>query len=261
MTSPAAFCARSPKSSSTGPTRRSRISLLRASATSRMPGCGAALPSPARASGNEARDHFKGFDSAMAALPLELQRLAMKEALARGDRGAGLYRRRHGCSTSSRRSACRPNSLPAIDVLRGRLAEGLGRKDDALKQYRAAVASNDRRAAAQGRLREIELLSATRRDAAQGRDRGAGDAHHGLARRRDRDRRAAAAGASLHVEGRYRDAFHVMRTALLAHPELGHHAQDPGRGGGDLRQRCSSAARATRCRRSRRSACSTIFAS
>ena len=50
---------------------------------------------------------------------------------------------------------------PTINVLLGRLYEGLGRNEDALSSYRSAAISNDRRAAAQGRLREIVLASAT----------------------------------------------------------------------------------------------------
>ena len=42
-------------------------------------------------------------------------------------------------------------------------------------------------------------------------------------------------------EQRYRDAFHVMRTALLAHPEFRDDAPHPGRGGGRPSTRCSSA--------------------
>ena len=52
---------------------------------------------------------------------------------------------------------------PAIAVLTGRLAEGLGRIEDALRAYRAAGDSWDRPAAAQGRLREILLRIRTRR--------------------------------------------------------------------------------------------------
>jgi len=46
---------------------------------------------------------------------------------------------------------------PAISVLRGRLAEGMGRSEDALAAYRTAADSWNRPAAAQGRLRETVL--------------------------------------------------------------------------------------------------------
>ena len=43
--------------------------------------------------------------------------------------------------------------------------------------------------------------------------------------------------ARLYTEdGRYRDAFHVMRSAMAAHPDSEMTRRDPGRGGGDLRQ-------------------------
>lgn len=164
-----------------------------------------------------AREHFKGFDSAVAALPLELQRLAMKEALraaieVQDYTGAG--RLLNELDTVG----VPPDLAPAIDVLRGRLAEGLGRKDDALKQYRAAVASKDRRAAAQGRLREIELLSATggmaRKDVIA-----ALETLTTVWRGDETETEGLRLLAHLYtLDGRYRDAFHVMKTALLAHP-------------------------------------------
>ena len=43
--------------------------------------------------------------------------------------------------------------------------------------------------------------------------------------------------ARLYTEdGRYRDAFHIMRTALAVASEFGDDAAHPGRGGGDFRQ-------------------------
>ena len=46
---------------------------------------------------------------------------------------------------------------PAISVLRGRLAEALGHDKDALDQYKIAVESSDRAAAAEAKLFEIVL--------------------------------------------------------------------------------------------------------
>src|ERR1700685_2841250 len=46
---------------------------------------------------------------------------------------------------------------PVLAVLMGRLAEGMGRNEDALSAYRTAADSWDRPAAAQGLLRETEL--------------------------------------------------------------------------------------------------------
>jgi thioredoxin-like negative regulator of GroEL len=103
-------------------------------------------------------------------------------------------------------------------VLTGRLKEGLGRNDDALADYRAAAAADDRSAAAQGRLREIELMSAhnamPRNDVIV-----ALETLTTAWRGDDTETEGLKLLAHLYTEdGRYRDAFHVMRTALLAHP-------------------------------------------
>src|SRR5262249_54752923 len=88
----------------------------------------------------------------------------------------------------------------------------------ALASYRAASISNDRRAAAQGRLREVVLGFATgaiaRKDVINDIEtlttvwRGDETEIEGLKEL-----------AQLYTQdSRHRDAFHVMRTALLAHP-------------------------------------------
>ena len=61
-------------------------------------------------------------------------------------------------------------------------------------------------------------------------------------------------------EGRYRDSFYVMRSALAAHPnsDMTRRIQDEAAATFD---RCSSPARAMRCRPSMRWRCSTTFAS
>ena len=107
----------------------------------------------------EARDGFKNVDAAMGALPIELQRIAMLQAL----RSAIEVRDFTGATrmVNEFETIGVPAELePSIAVLAGRLYEGLGRNEDALTNYRAASASKDRRAAAQGRLREIVLLLA-----------------------------------------------------------------------------------------------------
>jgi hypothetical protein len=111
-----------------------------------------------------------------------------------------------------------PAMAPSIAVLVGRLDEGLGRNEDALTNYRTAAASRDRPAAAQGRLREIELRYSLgdlpRKDVVSQLEtlttvwRGDETETEGLRLL-----------AHLYTEeGHYRDAFHVMRTAMLAHP-------------------------------------------
>jgi tetratricopeptide (TPR) repeat protein len=165
----------------------------------------------------EAREHFKDFDLALATLPLELQRLAMKEALRAAievQDYSGATRLLNEFDTIG----MPPDLKPSIDVLRGRLAEGIGRKDDALKEYRAAVASADRRAAAQGRLREIEL-QASSGDMARKDVIAALEMLTTAWRGDETETEGLRLLAHLYtLEGRYRDAFHVMKTALLAHP-------------------------------------------
>jgi tetratricopeptide (TPR) repeat protein len=160
---------------------------------------------------------FKASDNAMRALPIEMQRMAMT------------YEMRSAIEVRDFAVATRvlnefeTMGIPAeqtaeIQVLSGRLYESLGRKEDALTAYRAAAASRDRRAAAQGRLREIELLNATG-------DMPRNEVIHQLETLTTAWRGDETESGGLRLlahlyteENRYRDAFHVMRTALLAHP-------------------------------------------
>jgi hypothetical protein len=111
-----------------------------------------------------------------------------------------------------------PEQQPAIDVLSGRLFESLGRKEEALIKYRIAAASSERPAAAQGRLREIAMLLKSGNIPRK-------EAIHELEtlttvwRGDETETEGLRILAHLYTEdSRYRDAFHVMRTALLAHP-------------------------------------------
>ena len=104
----------------------------------------------------EAREKFKNVELAVAALPIELQRIveidAMRAALEVRDY-SGADRR----NSELEAVGVPPELKPALSVLRGRLAEGLGREKDALNDYRLAVDSPDRAAAAQAKLLEIML--------------------------------------------------------------------------------------------------------
>jgi tetratricopeptide (TPR) repeat protein len=104
----------------------------------------------------DAREKFKNVEFAITSLPLELQRAVLTEAM----RAAIEVKDYSG-------AASRSNDLdvigvsgdlkPAISVLRGRLAEALGREKDALAEYKAAARSADRASAMEARLLDIAL--------------------------------------------------------------------------------------------------------
>jgi tetratricopeptide (TPR) repeat protein len=165
----------------------------------------------------EAHDLFRGLETAIGSLPIELQRVVLDDAVrssietrdfaAAGDR-----------LNEFEQVGVSPELAPTIAVLRGRVAEALGRNEDALAAYREAAESKLRPAAAQGRLRETELryqLGDLKRD----------DVISALEtltttwRGDETEIEALQVLARLYTEeGRYRDAFHVMRTAMRAHP-------------------------------------------
>jgi len=165
----------------------------------------------------EAREGFRIGETAITALPLELQRTMLQD-MVRASIEVGDV-----TSAASRLSEFEmigiPRELePSISVLTGRLAEALGRIEDALRAYRAATDSWDRPAAAQGRLREIRLQYGRGN---QKRTDVIGDLETlTTAWRGDQTEiEALQLLARLYTEeGRYRDAFNVMRTALRAHP-------------------------------------------
>ncbi|MDE2471704.1 MAG: tetratricopeptide repeat protein, partial [Bradyrhizobium sp.] len=105
----------------------------------------------------EAREKFKNVEFAITSLPIDLQRIIITDAMR-----ASLEVRDY--SDADKRSSdlsvigIPPELKPAISVMRGRLAEALGRDHDALGEYKFAVASSDRRAAAEAKLCEIALL-------------------------------------------------------------------------------------------------------
>ena len=106
-----------------------------------------------------------------------------------------------------------------LAVLKGRVMEGLGRLAEALTFYHAAAESVDRPAAARGRLREIALRQSVgemKRDEAVA-------ALEALAtgwRGDETEAEALQLLARFYAEeNRYRDAFQVMRSALIAHPQ------------------------------------------
>jgi tetratricopeptide (TPR) repeat protein len=104
----------------------------------------------------DAREKFKNVEFAIAALPVELQRIVVMEAMR-----ASLEVKDYS-GAAKRRSELEvvgipPELKPAASVLRGRLAEALGYDKDALSDYRIAVESPDRAAAAEAKLLDITL--------------------------------------------------------------------------------------------------------
>jgi hypothetical protein len=105
---------------------------------------------------DKARELFKGVDFALGALPLELQRIALIDALR-----ASLEVRDYA-GVSSRLNeldivGVAPDQQGYLALLRGRMAQALGRDKDALTEYRLAIASPDRAAASEAKLYEVEL--------------------------------------------------------------------------------------------------------
>ncbi|HEY4141646.1 MAG TPA: tetratricopeptide repeat protein, partial [Pseudolabrys sp.] len=166
---------------------------------------------------DEARKGFKDGDGTLSALPVQLQRLAISQAL----RSAIEVRDFPGATrmvNELETIGVPPDLEPSVAVLTGRLNEGVGRNEDALTSYRAAAASSDRRSAAQGRLREILLLFGSG-------DMPRQDVIHQLEtittvwRGDETEVEGLKLLAHLYTEdGRYREAFHTMRTAMRAHP-------------------------------------------
>ena len=165
----------------------------------------------------QARDGFKRSDSSVATLPIDLQRVTLKEEM-RSAIEVGDY-----SSASSQLNDFKtigvPHDLqPAMSVLMGRLAEGLGHPDDALTAYQAAADSWDRRAAAQGELRETLLrysLGDLKREDVVSRLETLTTVWRGD----DTEIEALQMLARLYTEeGRYRNSFYVMRSALASHP-------------------------------------------
>jgi tetratricopeptide (TPR) repeat protein len=164
-----------------------------------------------------AREGFKNAEVAMATLPIELQQLVLKESV------------RASIEVKDFADAADlldefgtigiPRGLePAVSVLTGRLAEGLGRSQDALAAYRMAADSWDRPAAAQGKLREI-VLRYTRGDLKRADAISELESLTTVWRGDDTEIEGLQLLARLYTEEeRYRDAFYVMRTAMRAHP-------------------------------------------
>lgn len=175
----------------------------------------------------DAREKFNNVEFAIASLPLDIQRVVTMDAMR-----ASLEVKDYA-GASKRRSELEvvgipPEAAPGFAVLRGRLAEALGHDKDALDDYKFAVASDDRPAAAEAKqleialrlkrdeigkedaLRELETLSMTWR----------GDSI---------EVKTLQMLSQMYAEnGRYRDALTAARTATRLQPnaEASRQAQD-----------------------------------
>jgi tetratricopeptide (TPR) repeat protein len=104
----------------------------------------------------EAREKFKNVELTITSLPIDLQRIVISDTM----RAAVEVKDYSGAAqrSSDLDVIGLPDEMkPAMAVLRGRLAEALGHDMDALDNYRHAVESPDRAAAAEAKLDEIAL--------------------------------------------------------------------------------------------------------
>ncbi|MES2169027.1 MAG: tetratricopeptide repeat protein [Pseudomonadota bacterium] len=165
----------------------------------------------------EAREKFKNVEFAITALPLDMQRIVIADAF----RASLEVRDYPGAAVRSNDLdvvGVGPEQTAAIALLRGRLAEALGRDQDALAAFQAAAGSADRPSAVEAQLRQIALRQ----------KRGEISDDDAL-----RDLEAISVtwrGDSIEVraldmlsrlyaaKGRYSDAFGAVRTATMLQP-------------------------------------------
>jgi len=165
----------------------------------------------------DARDGFRNSEVAMGTLPLEIQRTMMKE-MVRASIEVGDVTNA-AAQMHEFESVGIPRELEGtMAVLSGRLNEGLGHTEDARRAYQAAADSWDRPSAAQGRLRDIVLrqsLGEFKRPDAIAELETLTAVWRGDATEIE----AMQMLARLYTEeGRFRDAFQIMRTAMSVHP-------------------------------------------
>jgi len=165
----------------------------------------------------EARNEFKNIEAAIAVLPVELQRIALMASMR-----ASIETRDFASAQTTLSEfdtlGTPPELQPAMAVLQGRLAQGLGKNSDALRNYRMAADSSDRKSAAQGQLRNLSLRYETG-DIKRPEMISELETLTTLWRGDETEIEALYRLARLYTEERrYRDAFYVMRSALKAHP-------------------------------------------
>jgi tetratricopeptide (TPR) repeat protein len=165
-----------------------------------------------------AREGFKSVEAAVATLPIELQRVALKDEM-RSAIEVGDFDGATADLNDFQTIGVPREMQPLVAVLAGRLDEGMGRLEDALQAYRTAADSWDRPVAAQGLLRETLLryaLGDLKRDDVIAQL----ESLTTIWRGDETEIEALKVLAHLYTEeGRYRDAFYVMRSAMAAHPD------------------------------------------
>ena len=166
---------------------------------------------------DEARRGFKNAEAALAMLPVELQRIALKEAL-RSSIEVRDYETAQHLFSEFQTIGTAPDVQPALQVLQGRLAQGLGKTSEALRNFRQAAESDDRPSSAQGQLRNLSLRYETG-DLKRPELIGELETLTTVWRGDETEIEALYKLARLYTEEqRFRDAFYVMRSALKAHP-------------------------------------------
>jgi hypothetical protein len=162
----------------------------------------------------EARQGFKNVEAAITTLPIELQRVVTRAALQAAMEMRDFAEAGKLLETLEALGTARDEA--SVLLLKGRVAEGLGRMADALAAFEAAAAGSNRPAAAQGRLRALVLRNALGRMSRA-------DAINDLeslttAWRGDATEQEAQQllGRLYAEEGRYRDALAAMRIAMTA---------------------------------------------
>jgi len=166
----------------------------------------------------QAREGFNRIESAIATLPIDLQRATLKEQV-RAAIEVGDYAGASNELNDFEAIGVPHDMQPSMAVLMGRLAEGRGRGEEALAAYQTAADSWDRRAAAQGQLRET-LLRYSLGNLKRGDVISALETLTTIWRGDETEIEALQVLARLYTEeGRFRDSFYAMRSAMAAHPD------------------------------------------
>src|SRR5262249_20387338 len=166
---------------------------------------------------SEAREGFRNAEAAIRTLPIELQRVALKEQL-RVAVEVRDYSDAAQALNELETIGIPPELHPSVSVLAGRPHQALGRISDALTAPRVAMTSPDLPAGAQGRLREL-LLRYSLKDITRAQLLTELESLTTVWRGDETEIEALSVLARIYTEEqRYRDAFFILRTALAAHP-------------------------------------------